>query len=125
MNVGDFVRGVYKTGVYAGELMQVEQEKGRALVKVLAVLKHPMQGDLHNPKEANVPFFHERKALACYEKAWMPLSQLKPFEGEPPAYEASLEKALQEMKESLASDTSEWAKRSIEVLAQVEKEYGR
>ncbi|WP_138090447.1 kinase-associated lipoprotein B [Halalkalibacterium halodurans] len=125
MNVGDFVRGVYKTGVYAGELMQVEQEKGRALVKVLAVLKHPMQGDLHNPKEANVPFFHERKALAYYEKAWMPLSQLKPFEGEPSAYEASLEKALQEMKKSLASDTSEWAKRSIEVLAQVEKEYGR
>ncbi|BAB05453.1 activation of KinB in the initiation of sporulation [Halalkalibacterium halodurans C-125] len=52
MNVGDFVRGVYKTGVYAGELMQVEQEKGRALVKVLAVLKHPMQGDLHNPKRS-------------------------------------------------------------------------
>ncbi|WP_017727951.1 kinase-associated lipoprotein B [Halalkalibacterium ligniniphilum] len=124
MNVGDYVRGVYKTGVYGGELLELEPEKQRALVKVLAVFKHPTQGDLHNPKQINVPLFHQRKALAQYEKAWMPLSSLKKLEEDLPAYKDSLKTALQKQKEALAEEASPWAEQSLVQLEELEKEYG-
>lgn len=59
-------RFAHKTGVYAVEV--VEENGDQVLVKVLQVIKHPKQGDLHNPNEVEGVFFHERKALSLYEK---------------------------------------------------------
>ena len=64
------------------------------VVKVLAVLKHPVQGDLHNVKQADVPFFHERRALAFREQTNIPEQMVKKYEGEIPDYTDSLKLAL-------------------------------
>lgn len=60
--VGDHVKGFYKTGVYIGEITDVKPM--HYLVKILAVLTHPKQGDLHHPNQADVPFFmNEKRSL--------------------------------------------------------------
>src|SRR5262245_46345700 len=82
----------YKSGVYVGETVEVAGT--RAVVKVLAVLRHPEQGDLHHPHDPDVPMFHERKALAFTEKANAPVRDLEPFAGETPDYRESLRTAL-------------------------------
>ena len=120
--VGDYVTAFYKTGKYAGEITQI-RPNGYIVVKTLAVLKHPMQGDLHNPKQADVDFFHERKALAHLEQTNVPANMVKPFEGEIPPYKASLARALVTLKEDLQEDPSEWAARSLECLGRLELEY--
>ncbi|WP_062046906.1 kinase-associated lipoprotein B [Bacillus sp. JCM 19034] len=121
--LAEWVRATYKTGVYVGKLLDRNEQQNRALVEVKAVLKHPIQGDLHNPKEADVPLFHQRKALAQNEKAWVPLSSLKAFQDPIPDYKESLKHALQTQISSLVNDSSEWAKKSIERLRECEKEY--
>ncbi|WP_088034191.1 kinase-associated lipoprotein B [Evansella clarkii] len=118
---GDKVTGIYKTGKYIGEI--TEQKKERYVVKVLAVLKHPVQGDLHQPKTANVPLFHNRKALGLREKTNIPAVYVKKYEGEIPDYKESLRKALHEQKAELEKDDSEWAKKSLESLRLLEEDY--
>ena len=120
--VGDYVTAFYKTGKYAGEITQI-RPNGYIVVKTLAVLKHPMQGDLHNPKQADVDFFHERKALAHLEQTNVPANMVKPFEGEIPPYKASLARALVTLKEDLREEPSEWAARSLDCLERLELEY--
>ncbi|WP_029625977.1 sporulation phosphorelay system protein KapB, partial [Streptococcus sobrinus] len=61
LQVGEIVTGIYKTGKYIGEITNIRPQF--YLVKILAVINHPVQGDLHNPRQADVPFFHERRAL--------------------------------------------------------------
>jgi hypothetical protein len=61
---GDIVTAAYKTGNYIGRLTQIRPDRGKGVVQILAVLRHPVQGDLHQPGQADVPLFHERKALA-------------------------------------------------------------
>ena len=51
----------HKTGSYGVTI--VEENGDDVLVKVEQVIKHPKQGDLHNPTETEGVFFHERKAL--------------------------------------------------------------
>ncbi len=119
-----YVRAVYKTGVYVAELIERQEENQRALVKVAAVLKHPTQGDLHNPKMTNVAFFHQRKALAEFEKTWVPLSSLKPFEDQVPAYKASLQGAIEKQIEQLEEDKTEWSRACLEKLKECQNEYG-
>ncbi|MFC0559964.1 kinase-associated lipoprotein B [Halalkalibacter alkalisediminis] len=120
----EYVRAFYKTGVYIAELVERQESMQRALVKVLAVLKHPTQGDLHNPKMIEVPLFHQRKALAQFEKTWVPLSSLKSYEGEVPEYKSSLLQAVVELQKSLEEDDSDWAKASLEKLNECKSEYG-
>jgi kinase-associated protein B len=111
----------YKTGQYIGE---VEDERNQmVLVNVLAVLSHPWQGDLHNPKKTDVPFFQERRALSDGERAWMPIHTLKEYDGILPAYKESLEMALTNYINKLQEDNSEWAKRSLLCLYQLKKDY--
>jgi kinase-associated protein B len=99
----------------------------RALIKILAVLKHPTQGDLHNPFQVDVPLFHQRRALADQEKAWVPLESIQLFNDSPPEYQVSLRQALeQEMKaltEQVNENTEKWVKRSLEELELLKKEY--
>lgn len=109
-----------KSGEYIGEV--VEAGTPRALVKVLAVLKHPEQGDLHNPYNPDVPMFHERRALSYTEKTNVPLSDMRPYYGEVPEYKASLLQAVD--KEIAALDRlKRWADRGLEQLEGLAQEY--
>jgi kinase-associated protein B len=111
----------YKTGQYIGE---AEDERNQmVLLKVLAVVSHPWQGDLHNPKKADVPFFQERRALSNGERAWVPIHTIKKFDENPPEYKESLRTALNNYINKLKEDNSDWAKRSLQCLYQLEKDY--
>ncbi|MBW7455527.1 sporulation phosphorelay system protein KapB [Paenibacillus sepulcri] len=120
--IGSLVAVRYKTGEYIGEVMEAAGGSPRALVKVLAVLKHPEQGDLHNPQNPDVPMFHERRALSYTEKANIPYGDLVPYKGEVPSYPDSLKEALE--NELAALDRlKRWAERGLEQLAQLQREY--
>lgn len=119
--IGDLVTGIYKTGKYIGEVTAVRPQ--HYLVKIKAVLKHPMQGDLHNPKEIDVPFFHERKSLAFNEQTNIPKTMVRKFEGEVQTYDESLKAAIENLKEELTTLGTDWANRSLENIATLEKEY--
>ena len=119
--IGDLVTAIYKTGKYIGEI--TEERPQHYLVRVLAVLKHPMQGDLHSPKDADVLIFHERKALSFREQANIPYKMVKPFEDEVPDYKDSLQEAVAKMKKELADTPSEWAEMSLRALESLEKTY--
>ncbi|KGX89811.1 kinase-associated lipoprotein B [Pontibacillus marinus] len=118
---GDKVQAHYKTGKYIGEIME---DRGHAyLVKVLAVLKHPQQGDLHNPGKTENVFFHERKALAHNEKANISKSSLSEHDGEIPNYQDSLREALDKLKQKLAAKDDEFSEKAQHQLAELEKRY--
>ncbi len=123
MENGDLVRCIYKTGGYIGEIISQSPGKKTAVIKILAVTKHPRQGDLHNPNQVDVPLFHERKALSYTEKANIPLTHLKPFEGEPPPYEESLQKSVDDYEAELRSNDSDFSKACYNVLQRVREEY--
>jgi kinase-associated protein B len=120
---GQMVTGIYKTGKYVGEIIDVNRAKTSYVVKVLAVIKHPTQGDLHNPQSVNVPLFHERKALSYMEKANIPAPYIKPYDGEIPEYKKSLAEALSIQKDDLVKMNNEWADKSLESLRSLEKDY--
>lgn len=124
MQQGDIVRCNYKTGSYAGEIFELRADGRSAVVKILAVLKHPLQGDLHQPKSVDVPLFHERRALSFTEKTNIPLSQVKPFEEEVPSYDTSLVEAVQNYEAALKEDDSAFAEKSMHTLQKVKASYG-
>ncbi|KKK39311.1 kinase [Mesobacillus campisalis] len=121
IKIGDHVTAIYKTGKYAGEVTDIRPE--HYLVRILAVLKHPMQGDLHNPREAEVSFFHERRALAFREQANIPRKMVKPLDGGMPDYQESLREAVTHFKEPLEKDSSPWAIASLKCIESLEKDY--
>jgi kinase-associated protein B len=120
ITVGDRVRASYKSGEYIGEVVELTERK--ASVKVLAVLKHPVQGDLHYPLKADVAFFHQRKALAYREVVMVPLPVVVFFTGEVPAYEDSLRRAW-EAEVRAVSGQSEYAARALQELQELRKNY--
>ncbi|WP_409251821.1 kinase-associated lipoprotein B [Bacillus sp. SCS-153A] len=120
-NNGDLVTALYKTGKYIGEV--TDSRPGIYVVKILAVLKHPRQGDLHNPKDVDVPLFHERKALAFRERANIPEKMVKPYEGELPDYNETLIRSFNELKAQLEAEDSDFAQKSLETLESVKREY--
>lgn len=119
---GDLVIATYKTGEYVCRYIEDRHERN-AVVEVLAVRRHPTQGDLHNPNQVEVALFHQRKALAFHEKAVVHQSGLVAFEGEAPDYYESLRQALNEKVEKLEARDDEWATRSIEQLKDLERDY--
>lgn len=121
LNIGDYVTAFYKTGKYIGEITNIREE--HYLVRVLAVAKHPMQGDIHSGKEVDVPFFHERRALAHREQANMPKKMVKPYEGEVPEYKESLKTAVEKLKDELKEDASPWAQQSLKHIETLEQDY--
>jgi kinase-associated protein B len=121
IQIGDKVTAIYKTGKYIGEVTNMRPET--ILVKVLAVVTHPTQGDLHSHKDPDVPLFHERRALAYREQANIPAKMVKPYTEEIPDYKESLQNAIQKLRDQLASDGSLWAKKSLENMATLEREY--
>lgn len=121
LEIGQKVTGIYKTGKYIGEVTEIKPE--RYVIRVLAVLKHPQQGDLHQAKSVHVPFFHERRALSFREQTNIPNVYVKSYDGSIPDYKESLRKALSEQKQTLEEDGSEWAKQSLELLNRLEQDY--
>lgn len=119
---GEIVTASYKSGEYIGELVELYPPRV-AVVKILAVLKHPEQGDLHHPFAVNVPLFHQRRALAYQEKASAPLASIRLYAGEVPEYTTSLHEALEKEIEKQKENDSEWAKRCLIELESLQKEY--
>ncbi|WP_139995932.1 sporulation phosphorelay system protein KapB [Paenibacillus paridis] len=118
--IGDTVRAEVRSGQYIGELMELNGP--RVLVKVLAVLKHPEQGDLHNPYNPDVPMFHERRALSYTEKTTVLMRDLKPFAGTIPDYGTSL-RAAAEAEIAALDRLHRWAAKGLEQMQQLHKEY--
>jgi kinase-associated protein B len=118
--VGENVIAAYKTGEYIGEVVEVSGKK--AAVKVLAVVKHPTQGDLHNPNQANVGFFHQRRALANQEIALMPFDTISVYKQAVPEYRESLHRALERDKKALQNEIL-FAQKCLQELESLEKDY--
>ena len=121
VKIGDIVTAINKTGKYIGEV--TEDRNNAYLVRILAVLKHPMQGDLHNPKQTDVTMFHQRRALSFREQTNVPKNMVKPYEGEIPEYQASLKEAVATMKETLLEIDNEFNRLSLQQLEELEKDY--
>ncbi|MEM1504450.1 kinase-associated lipoprotein B [Domibacillus sp. 8LH] len=121
MNIGDLVTAHYKSGKYIGTITGIRP--GIYTVKISSVLRHPAQGDLHNPNEADVPFFHERKALAHHEQANIPESAVHSYEGVPLEYNESLIAAVHKLETRLKDRENAFSARSLEALQSVKKEY--
>ncbi|NMD69035.1 kinase [Bacillus sp. DNRA2] len=123
IQVGDHVTAIYKTGKYIGEVTDIRPQA--YLVRVLAVAKHPMQGDLHSPKDADVGFFHQRRALAFREQANIPKQMVKPYDAEIPDYVESLKEAVARMKQELTEMGTPWAEQSLKLVEELAGDYFR
>lgn len=122
VQIGQLVRAHYNSGTYIGEV--IEDRNNRFLIKVLAVHKHPMQGDLHNPGKTEDVFFHERKALAFNEKMNVAKPAVHPFDGEEvPDYSLSLKKAVNKLKEKLNNKDTDFNKKALKTLEELEEKY--
>lgn len=121
IKVGDHVTAIYKTGEYIGEVVELTSSS-KAAVKILSVVKHPTQGDLHQPMDSSVAFFHQRRALAYQEIALMPLATVRLYHGEVTPYQESLRRAIQAEIAEL-TNMEQWASRSLQELQQLTKEY--
>ncbi|SFA91502.1 kinase-associated protein B [Lentibacillus halodurans] len=119
VSIGDIVQVKYNSGKYIGEVMEDRGE--RYLVKVHAVVKHPMQGDLHNPGETEGVFFQVRKALARYEKMNVVKSAVKRFDGELPDYQTSLQEAVAAIKQQLSQKDTAFNQQSLKQIEELEQ----
>lgn len=119
--IGDKVTAIYKTGKYVGEITDIRLQA--YLVRVLGVLKHPTQGDLHSPRGTEGVFFHERRALAYREQANISKQMVKLFEGDVPDYHESLKEAISKFRDHLKEDSSAWAAQSLKNIDTLEKDY--
>ena len=121
---GQLYAVAYKSGEYVGEFVERSANSPRAVVQIKAVLRHPEQGDLHHPYEADVPLFHQRKASAYGEYVLVPLQALRPYAGDVPGYAESLAAAWRRQYGELAERGDAWAERSLLELEQLRREYG-
>ncbi|MFD2922752.1 kinase-associated lipoprotein B [Halobacillus naozhouensis] len=121
---GTVVKAHYKSGIYIGEVM--EDRNQHYLVKILAVDKHPMQGDLHNPGKTEDVFFHQRKALSHKEKANIHKHAVHPYESEQvPDYDDSLKQSVERLKQKLTRRETEFNQHALDQLNDLEKQYFR
>ncbi|MFC3041411.1 kinase-associated lipoprotein B [Virgibacillus xinjiangensis] len=123
VNMGETVRAHYKSGTYIGKVL--EDRGNQYLIEVLAVVKHPMQGDLHNPGQVEEVFFHERKALAPHEKMNVKKPAVHPYTDEVPAYNDSLKQAVDIYKEKLASESTTFNEKALQTLNELENSHYR
>lgn len=121
IQIGDTVKAHYHSGTYIGKV--IEDRGERYLIEVLAVIKHPLQGDIHNIGKVEDVFFHERKALYYKEKMNVKKPAVKAYHGPVPAYGESLKKAVEQYKESLMAEDSPYHKMALENLQNLENHY--
>ncbi|MGN7383747.1 Kinase-associated lipoprotein B precursor [Chlamydia abortus] len=120
--IGEIVQAEYKTGRYIGKIIDWNPQGTKAAVQVLAVLKHPMQGNLHHPMSPDVSYFHQRRALADQEIALMPIDTIQPYSGTVPDYESSLKDALRADMAAL-DKTIRFSQKCLAELEALQKEY--
>ncbi|MDC3418298.1 kinase-associated lipoprotein B [Aquibacillus salsiterrae] len=121
--IGQIVKAHYKSGTYIGEVME---DRGKNyLVKVLAVVKHPLQGDIHNYGQTEDVFFHQRKALSYQEKMNVSKSAVHPFEEEIPSYIDSLKEAVEVLENKLLKQESKFNQQALANLSQLKEQYFR
>ncbi|MCJ1778465.1 kinase-associated lipoprotein B [Mammaliicoccus sciuri] len=113
----------HKTGQYVVEI--VEEKGDQFLVKVLAVLKHPRQGDLHSPNEVENVFFHERKALSQFEKRYTTEQFLKEYQHDVPNYTDSLKSSLAELEEKMIKRNNAYSEQALKCIEQLKIDYSR
>ncbi|WP_049319827.1 sporulation phosphorelay system protein KapB [Mammaliicoccus sciuri] len=113
----------HKTGQYVVEI--VEEKGDQFLVKVLAVLKHPRQGDLHSPNEVENVFFHERKALSQFEKRYTTAQFLKDYPHDVPNYIDSLKTSLAELEEKMIKRNNDYSEQALKFIEQLKIDYSR
>lgn len=121
VSVGDIVQTSYNSGTYIGEVL--EDKQNFILVKVLAVVTHPTQGDLHNRGQVDGVAFHERKALAFEEKFNARKRMTTLFEDEVPHYATSLKQAVEQMKAQLREEETAFNELSLSRIADLETHY--
>ncbi|WP_442604080.1 sporulation phosphorelay system protein KapB [Paenibacillus sp. KN14-4R] len=122
LEVGEIVTATYKTGEYIGEIAE-PAGMSKVAVRILAVRKHPEQGNLHQPHHGGAVMFHQRKALAHTEIALVPLYAVERFNGEVPDYQTSLQAAFEQVVMELKMMSTQWAERSLLELEDLRKEY--
>ncbi|WP_339214165.1 sporulation phosphorelay system protein KapB [Ornithinibacillus sp. FSL M8-0202] len=120
-SLGDMVQIPYKSGIYIGEIIEDRNEK--FLVKTLAVVKHPMQGDLHHPKQVENVLFHERKALSQFEKVNVLKDVVTRYAGPDLDYGESLKNAVVQYREKLKRNDTAYNQEALRALASVEESY--
>jgi len=118
--IGQLVTAKVRTGIYIGEI--IERYDPRLVVKILAVIKHPEQGDLHHPYNPDVPMFHERRALAYTEKTTVLPKDVEHYEGEIPEYKESLLQAAQQELEKL-DKLNRWTAKSLDNMKTLIESY--
>ncbi|MEX2416254.1 MAG: sporulation phosphorelay system protein KapB [Paenibacillaceae bacterium] len=115
----------YKTGRYIAEFVEKSQNNhSRAIVKIISVVDHPQQGDLHHPYQVDVPIFHQRKASAYMEHVLLPMNIIEIYSGEALDYSSSLANAVQRQLQELAGKDDEWSNKAREQLLLLNNEYG-
>ena len=119
--VGDIVRAHYNSGTYIGEIL--EDRGNRFLVEVLAVDKHPIQGDLHSPKQVQGIAFHERKALAYREKMNAKKPATFAYDNDVPNYAESLKEAVEKIRTTLKAEDTEYNNKALEKIRDLEEHY--
>jgi len=120
IQIGDKVIAVYKSGEYYGEITAISPVKSK--VKILAVRKHPTQGDLHHPSEVEGVMFHQRRALAYQEQANIPNNHIQIYSDSIPDYSESLKNAIQGEIASLQK-VMRWTQKSLEELQSLHEDY--
>lgn len=121
INNNDIVKAEYNTGIYIGRV--IEERRNAFLIEVHAVLKHPTQGDLHNPGKVDGVAFHERKALAFTEKTNAPKRRVTLYEDDVPPYLASLTKAVEYLKETLNHEDTPYNQAALLKLTSLEEHF--
>lgn len=120
INLDDIVKAHYHSGTYIGE---VKEERGEQfLIEVLAVHKHPLQGDLHNMNQTEDVFFHERKALAQHEKMNVKKPAVHLFNEEVPNYKESLRHSVNDYRAKLEKEATTYHQKALDVLNRLEEE---
>src|SRR5699024_5559597 len=101
IQVGSIVETDYNSGTYIGKV--IEDRGNYWLIEVNAILKHPTQGDLHNPEqdEAEGVVFHEHKALAYREKLNDHKRKTKVYIAEVHSYVDSLKNSFNKLKQEM------------------------
>ncbi|MCR8659535.1 kinase-associated lipoprotein B [Paenibacillus endoradicis] len=118
--IGQLVQAKVRTGIYIGEVYEIYSP--RLVVKILAVIKHPDQGDLHNPNEPDVAMFHERRALSYTEKTTVLPRDVQPYSGSIPDYKESLLIAAHQQLNQLHK-LNQWTGKSLVILKELLQDY--
>lgn len=124
IEIGAQVTVTYKSGEYIGVVEELRQPK--AVVRIVAVRKHPTQGDLHHPHQTEAGFFHQRRALSHNEKALVPLAFISLYDGEVPEYQPSLLQALDaEIAYYRGFGDDQFAQQALNHLYELRDEYNQ